>query len=55
MDDSDVVGVPGGDGEVDEVRLEAGNLMVSSSCSIACWIGDEEWLERRQRPCDFGR
>jgi hypothetical protein len=55
MDDSDVAGTPGGDGEVNEMHLEEGKLVASSTCSIACWNGDEEWLERRQRPCDFGR
>jgi hypothetical protein len=50
----DIEESPAGDGEVDEMHLEAGKLVESSTCSIACWNGDEEWLERWQRLCAFG-
>jgi hypothetical protein len=35
MDDGGVASVPGGDGEADEVRLDAGKMMASSMCSTA--------------------
>jgi hypothetical protein len=36
----DVVDVPGGDGEADEVRLDAGKTMGSSACSIVSSGGE---------------
>jgi hypothetical protein len=34
-DAGDVAGAPGGDGEDDEVHLDAGKMMAPSTCSIA--------------------
>jgi hypothetical protein len=53
--DGDEAGVPGGDGEVDEVRLDAGKSMVSSTNSIASRHGAERRLESLRGPTCFGR
>jgi hypothetical protein len=45
MDDSDIAGVPGGDEEVDEVRLDAGKTIESSACSISSRRGGRRRLE----------
>jgi hypothetical protein len=45
VDEGDVSDVPGGDGVVDEKRLDAGTSMVSSACSIGSWRSCEERLE----------
>jgi hypothetical protein len=44
--------VVSGCGELDD---DARERMAKAMASAACSNGDEEWLERRQRPCDFGR
>jgi hypothetical protein len=45
-DASDVAGVPGGDGEVDETRLDTVMLNAWPSWSCSSYNGDKGWLER---------
>jgi hypothetical protein len=51
--DGDEAGVPGGDGEVKEVHLDAGKPMVSSMNSIASNGGEERRLETRRAEVSF--
>jgi hypothetical protein len=53
-DDGDVADVPGGDGEADEVRLDAGKTMASSACSNMCWNTDEVRTEKLLAVVIFG-
>jgi hypothetical protein len=45
MDDGDIAGIPEGDEEVDEVRLDAGKTIESSACSISSRRGGRRRLE----------
>jgi hypothetical protein len=45
MDDGDVADDPRGDGEVDEMRRDAGMSNVRSACSRSSWNGDVVRLE----------
>jgi hypothetical protein len=48
-DGGDDAVAPGGDGEVDEERLDAGKTMASSTCSIGSWCDGEGRLEETWR------
>jgi hypothetical protein len=52
--DSDEAGVLRGNGEVNEVHLDAGKSMVYSTNSIASSGGEERWLETRRAEVSFG-
>jgi hypothetical protein len=55
LDDGVEAEAPGGDGEVDEARLDAGKPMVSSACSIGSWCDGKGRLETSRASVKLGR